>query len=130
VRIELIRLWLTVALAGALAWATLAEFASPPPTAGSSTSAAVLFRSKGCSGCHTIVGVAETGGAGPDLTHLARVAGQRVEGLSAVDYVRQSIRQPGAYVVERYRGGSVEMPILRLSESEVATLVEFLLEER
>ena len=41
-------------------------------------------------------------GAGPSLAAMRDVAGERVEGLSAVEYLHQSIVDPGAFVVPGY----------------------------
>ncbi|HKY47994.1 MAG TPA: hypothetical protein VJQ79_08460, partial [Acidimicrobiia bacterium] len=79
-RIELIKLWLTAALAGVLAAATVA-FNRPSTGISPEVAAdqgALLFQAKGCSGCHSITGVADTASIGPDPTRLASVAGERV----------------------------------------------------
>jgi hypothetical protein len=61
---------------------------------------------------------------GPDLTALADRAGTRVAGLDARAYVRQSIREPGAY---RVAGYTALMPDLRLSDEQIDSLTAFLL---
>lgn len=71
---------------------------------------------------------ADFGSIGPDLTHLADVAGGRVPGLSALDYVMQSVRYPSAFTVPGYDAGV--MPTLDLSATELAILTEFLLQRR
>ncbi len=91
-RIDLIRLWLTVALAGVLAIATVAVYRTPASVTTSvcrRTDGALLFQAKGCSGCHTIAGVAEFASIGPNLTHLSEVADERVAGME-----RGGIRDP------------------------------------
>ncbi len=59
-----------------------------------------------CGGCHTIDGTSAAGVTGPDLTHIASVATQRINdpayvgaAKSAADYIRESILQPSAFVV-------------------------------
>lgn len=64
------------------------------------------------------------GNVGPDLTAVATVAGSRVPGLAAADYLRQSIREPRAFVVS---GFSPQMPTLGLSDDEIEAVVTFLL---
>jgi cytochrome c oxidase subunit 2 len=86
-----------------------------------------VFLTAGCTGCHSLAGVANEGFIGPNLTGLPDRAGERVEGLSAEDYVRQSVLDPQAYIVDGY--GEV-MPTLPLDTAEVDALVEFLLSER
>lgn len=131
-RTDLIRLTLLVAIAIVVAIATFSIYNDEPsvvPMAGA-PSGEVLFLSKGCSGCHSIDGVAESASQGPDLTHVAQVAGKRVLGLSAEEYVRQSVREPQAFLVPGFAGGFVEMPTLPLAEDEIDSLVAFLLTER
>ena len=130
VRTDLIKLWLTVALAGVLAVATVVvnRPAGSAPTNAAAGQGALLFQAKGCSGCHSIAGVAESASIGPNLTRLASVAGERVSGLSAEEYVMQSIRDPQAFTVPDF--GPDTMPTLQVSDREVEVLVEFLLATR
>ena len=127
---ELIKLWLTVALAVVLAGATVTVFRTPSGQVPTPTSeaGALLFQAKGCTGCHTIVGVAEFASIGPDLTQLPEVASQRIAGMNARAYVTQSIRDPQAFTVQGFPAGV--MPNFELSDAEVESLVAFLLTER
>lgn len=131
-RTDLIRLWLTVALAGVLAIATVAVYRPEPagPAGDAPAPAQLLFLAKGCSGCHTLEGVAQIAAVGPNLTNLAGVAGERIPGVSASDYVRQSLRDPQAFVAPGFETSFVLMPTLKLSASEVESLVELLLTGR
>jgi mono/diheme cytochrome c family protein len=52
-----------------------------------------------CITCHSLDGRA---GLGPSLLGLRDAAPQRAPGLSAVEYVRQSITTPNAYIVSGY----------------------------
>lgn len=85
----------------------------------------VVFQTRGCSGCHVLAGVSDDQSIGPVLTDLEERAGTRVDGLTADEYVTQSIRSPSAYVVS---GFGDMMPSLRLTDAEVAALVDLLLE--
>ena len=85
-----------------------------------------VFLTKGCTRCHSLAGVSTTGQIGPNLTGLADRAGDRVEGLEAGDYIRQSVLAPEAFVVD---GFSPLMPTLPLDTEELDALVEFLLAE-
>ena len=69
-----------------------------------------------------MAGVSE-GFVGPDLTDLADRAGDRVEGLTADEYVRQSVLDPQAYIVIGYGG---QMPVLPVDAAELDALVDFL----
>jgi cbb3-type cytochrome oxidase cytochrome c subunit len=84
-----------------------------------------VFLTKGCTGCHSRAGVSE-GFIGPDLTGLADRAGVRVEGLTAAEYVRQSVLNPQAYIVDGY---GPQMPVLPVDPRELDALVEFLLSD-
>jgi cytochrome c oxidase subunit II len=76
-----------------------------------------LFQAKGCVGCHQRGDLGQLQ-IGPNLSGLGERATE--------EYVRQSITDPQAYLVDGYSG--VEMPTLSLTEAEVDALVEFLLE--
>jgi cytochrome c551/c552 len=123
------RILLTAALVVLLGGATVAVFtvdtrsdrARPQAIDGRN-----VFLTKGCTSCHSLDGVSTTGQIGPNLTGLADRAGDRVEGLEAGDYIRQSVLAPEAFVVD---GFSPLMPTLPLDTEELDALVEFLLAE-
>ncbi len=87
----------------------------------------------GCSACHTIEGVS-AGLVGPDLTHIGTDAGTRKPGVSAEDYIRESIREPEVFVaegVERATPGLMTAVLTaRLTDGQVDALVEFLLKQK
>jgi cytochrome c551/c552 len=86
---------------------------------------ALLFAVKGCIGCHMHPAFPSARmQVGPDLTGLADRAGSSVAGLDAAGYVRQSLREPGAY---RASSGYAVMPDLGLSDEQVESLTAFLL---
>jgi hypothetical protein len=122
---------ITAVIVVLLAGATVAVYAVDPIEGRSGTAASAdgqtVFLTAGCTGCHSLAGVANEGFIGPNLTGLPDRAGERVEGLSAEDYVRQSVLDPQAYIVDGY--GEV-MPTLPLDTAEVDALVGFLLSER
>jgi mono/diheme cytochrome c family protein len=84
----------------ALAACVLAIACSEPKATEPIARGAQVYREKNCASCHQI-GTAG-GTVGPPLTHIATVAETRTPGLSAEDYIRGSIRDPGAYVVAGY----------------------------
>lgn len=60
----------------------------------------VLGNQAGCKTCHSLEeGVTIVG---PSLAKIAVLAAQRVEGMKAEDYLRESIIDPNAYLVEGY----------------------------
>jgi mono/diheme cytochrome c family protein len=92
---------------------------------------ATLFRLKGCATCHDGPDSASPMDAGPSLAAAPSWAGDRVDGLSAEQYVEQSLRNPSAFVSPDHvaiggPGGS--MPLLQLSDEEIDALVGYLLE--
>ncbi len=87
----------------------------------------LVFLTKGCTGCHTIEGTS-TATIGPDLTHISTVAATRKAPLSAEEYILESIKEPGAFIVE---GFEPLMPNLAdgIAEGELEDLVAFLLDQ-
>lgn len=86
-----------------------------------------VFLSKGCSGCHKIEGLeGAVGLVGPNLTGISNKAGNRTPGMTAEEYIRQSIESPNAYIVEGFQN---VMPPLRASmtDGEFESLVDYLL---
>jgi cytochrome c551/c552 len=125
----------TAAIVVLLVGATVAVYAIDPGmhqaaaaaegSAHGSVEGQTVFLTKGCTGCHSRAGVSE-GFIGPDLTALSDRAGDRVEGLSAEEYVKQSVLDPQAYVVDGY---DPVMPVLPVDTQELDALVEFLLSD-
>ena len=81
-----------------------------------------------CATCHTLDGSkSDHGYGGPSLLGIATRAGDRVAGLSAEEYIRQSIVDPAAYVTERYGSKMSNVAIQWLTDGEIDDLVAFLL---
>ncbi len=80
----------------------------------------------GCITCHSLEpGVVMTG---PSQHGVGLRAAGRVPGLSAEEYLRQSIVNPNAYVVEGFDAGVMYMTYeAELSEQEINDLVAYLL---
>ena len=76
-----------------------------------------------CATCHTLDGV---DGRSPSLLGISGVAGERVEGLSDIEYLRQSIIDPAAYE-EDWPATMPRTYADVLTEEEVNDLVAFLL---
>lgn len=119
----------TVALSLLLGVATMAVYRTPAvatqEAALTTLDGEAVFRTKGCMMCHIGPGVGGGISVGPDLSTLVERAADRVEGLSAVEYVRQSVLDPQAFVAPGFE--SAQMPTLPLSTAEVDALIEFLL---
>jgi cytochrome c oxidase subunit II len=126
---ERLGLLVTAAIVVLLAGATVAVYAiddGEQASAAEAIDGRTVFLTKGCTGCHSRAGASNAAEIGPNLTDLAGRAGDRVDGLSAEDYVRQSVLDPQAYMVDGY--GPV-MPVLPLDADELAALVDYLLSD-
>ncbi|NNC39846.1 MAG: hydrogenase iron-sulfur subunit [Acidimicrobiia bacterium] len=87
---------------------------------------AVIRGGAGCRVCHSLREGDD--GVGPSLAGVAARATGRVPGLSAEEYLRQSILDPDAYVVDGYRSGQMRPDVgARLTDSELADLISYLL---
>ena len=86
---------------------------------------------EGCVSCHNYV---ESEGDEADAPYTAGVATRaesRVPGLSAEEYIHESIVDPDAYVVEGYNAGDMYQTWEEeLSEQEIADIVAYLLTEK
>ena len=85
-----------------------------------------LGTNAGCRICHSLQpGVTLVG---PSFAGIATRAAERVPGVTAEEYLRQSILAPDAYIVEGFPGGQM-VPNLdeTLSEDQIEDIVAFLL---
>jgi mono/diheme cytochrome c family protein len=80
-----------------------------------------------CLGCHT-VGSSDAALRFPDLGSIGAVAGDRVEGLSGVEYLAQSLYEPGAYIVEGFLPGMpvINRPPIGLTDQEILAVIAYL----
>jgi mono/diheme cytochrome c family protein len=86
----------------------------------------IIGAQPGCATCHSL----ETGTVlvGPSMAGIGTRAETRVDGLSAEEYIRQSILDPNAYVVEGFQPGvMVQVWAEELSPVQIDNLVAYLL---
>jgi hypothetical protein len=102
------------------------------PSTGSSRSGAEIFAERilgpnpGCITCHSMD--PDTTLVGPSIAGIATRAGSRVTGLSAGEYLRQSILDPSAFVVPGFDDGKMPADLGEvLSPGEVEAVVAYLL---
>jgi sulfur oxidation c-type cytochrome SoxX len=88
-----------------------------------------VFTSNACIGCHTIEGVS-AGTVGPNLTHIGTEAASMVAGQSAEDYIRQSIVNPGAFIVPNYQDLMPKNFSDLLTQQQIDDLVAYLLDQK
>ena len=103
-----------------------------PAAEGGVRAPAELFTAMACAGCHNLdlpQDASNRGPVGPNMGNLAENAAIRVDGLSAEEYVYQSITEPGAHVVEGYITGIMPADYsTKMSEEEIQGLVAWLLD--
>jgi mono/diheme cytochrome c family protein len=90
--------------------------------------AAEVFHAKGCAECHDGPGWDSPVGIGPSLRDAAAWAGTRIAGMSAEDYVRQSVVAPQAFMSPVASPGPFEMPTITVSAEELDALVAYVLQ--
>jgi hypothetical protein len=83
-----------------------------------------LFQVKGCATCHTA-----QSGTFPDLSEAAAWAGERRPGMTAEEYLAESILDPSAFISPQLAPGNdfLVMPRLNVTDEEVDALVAHLL---
>lgn len=77
-----------------------------------------------CATCHTLDG---TQLVGPSFKGLKDRAGSRVPGMSAEDYLRQSILDPSAYIVDGFQNQMYKEYGKTLTADQIDGLVTFLM---
>lgn len=111
--------------------------AGPPGEEDVAARARALFIEKGCGGCHTLSSVPGAAGAvGPALDGIGQRAAERIadpaytgSATTAEEYIRESILNPSAFVVPDYQDVMPKNFGDLLSEEELNTLVQFLLQQ-
>jgi hypothetical protein len=107
---------------------------TPRPIQGETAEEIIL--NSGCGACHAIGELGEKGKVGPDLSFIGATAAGRVAGLSAEEYLRQSILEPNAFIAPVCPNGPCLANIMprdytmRLSEEQLEIMVAFLLEQQ
>jgi hypothetical protein len=108
---------------------------SPTPQPLQGEDIETILTGSGCGSCHSIGEHGERRKVGPDLSNISSVAGKRIEGVSAEEYLRQSVIDPNAFIAEQCPNGACLANIMpadygtRLSAEQVEMLVGFLMEQ-
>lgn len=87
-----------------------------------------LFSKNGCVACHATQGTQTL--VGPSLAGLSDRAGQRKPGMSAEDYIIESIRNPSAFIVPGFPGPPSPMPPFgpqQISDQDLQQLIAYLM---
>ncbi len=85
-----------------------------------------VYGELGCASCHEAGPLNLWRPVGPPLDHVGTVAESRRAGLSAEEYLRQSIVDPGSYVVPGYPDSMPRGLGDRISAEDLADLVRYL----
>ncbi len=91
-----------------------------------------------CGICHRLDVAGTTGTFGPEQNHTGTVAGERLRdpgyhgtAATAAEYVRESILDPGIYLVKGYEQSRHHMPpFTHLKDEQVEALVQLLLAQK
>jgi mono/diheme cytochrome c family protein len=119
-----------ISAANVIATATVKAGGTPggAPAAGGSPGAQ-LFAAQGCNACHMVKG--QGGAVGPNLSTIGTQAATRKPGMSAADYLRESIINPNAFIVQGYQAGVMPGTYGQtLSNEQLDQLVAYLLEQK
>jgi mono/diheme cytochrome c family protein len=86
-----------------------------------------IFTAAGCAGCHEFAPAGSTGNIGPSLDEMKTQAGNIEPGKSAEQYIRESLEDPGAFVVEGFPNA---MPSFkgRLTNEQIQALIDYVLQ--
>jgi len=87
--------------------------------------ASSIGKSTGCRVCHSIKPGENK--VGPSLAGIATRAATRVPGMSAEEYIRQSIEDPSAYIVEGFPDVMLPDMAEKLSDQDMEDLIAFLM---
>ena len=85
-----------------------------------------VYRALGCASCHEGSLFNLFRPVGPPLSEIGLVDRKRVPGVSAEEYIRQSITDPGAFVVPGYPDSMPRGLSRDLSPEDLAALVAYL----
>lgn len=110
----------------------LAGCATGIPESGSAERGAQIFMqgladAPPCSTCHHTVTGQYGFSIGPNLAGVGERATTRVVGMTAVEYLRQSILEPRHYVVPGYRDMMYPDYSTHLTEADIEDLIAYLL---
>lgn len=82
-----------------------------------------VFRQR-CASCHSLTDV---DGIGPGMAGIAIRAGERVDGLNAEQYIRDSIINPNDYVVDGFEAVMAQNLGATLSSDDINNVIAFLM---
>ena len=81
-----------------------------------------IFAGKGtCLTCHTLARY-------PNLDNVAAIAASRIEGMSGVEYLAESMYDPNTFIVDGFNAGMppINRPPIGLSDKEILAVIAYL----
>ncbi|MBT8212040.1 MAG: cytochrome c [Acidimicrobiia bacterium] len=96
-----------------------------PPSGQELFNETVLAGKPGCSTCHSLAPGQRL--VGPSLAGIATTAAARVPGLSAREYLLQSLTDPNAHLVEGFDPGVMTEWDTVIGQGDIDALVDYLL---
>lgn len=126
---------LAEATATAVQTPTTVPTPAPPPTPRpiDGVDAEEVILNSGCGACHQIGILGEGHKVGPDLSDIGVIAENRIAGMDAQTYIRQSILEPNDFLAPECPNGDCLANIMpsdyaaRLTEAQLETLIAYLL---
>ena len=107
-----------------------AQTGEPGAAGGPAGDGKEVFTANGCGGCHQLADAGTSGTTGPSLDELADDAEQFGEGKPLEDYIRESIAEPDAVVVDGFPAGTMPQNYAKdLSPEQLDALVAYLVEQ-
>jgi cytochrome c2 len=90
-----------------------------------------LMADKQCGTCHTLAAIPSfTGTIGPPLNGIGTTAGSRKPGMAADAYIRESIKDPNAFIVQGYPSPSPMILPVPVNDAEINDIVAFLVTQK
>lgn len=106
-----------------IALAALTAACAEPPATEPVARGRQVYRELGCASCHLIAG--QGGRSGPELTRAAEVASER-RPTDPDGYLRESVLEPGAFLVPGYTDVMPRGLTMRLSQADLDALIAYL----
>lgn len=95
----------------------------------------IIMQNAGCYACHSLGEYGRTAEVGPSLNNITAVAGERIPGLSAREYLRESILYPDRFIAPECPNGPCLSGVMpdyygeRLTATQLELVLDYLLDE-
>lgn len=96
-----------------------------------------VYKAQGCGACHQLSAAEAAGAVGPTHEGLGTIAEQRVqaadytgEATTAEEYLKESVRNPGAHIVAGFQNAMPPYEESKLSDADLDAMVQMLLQQK